>query len=347
MRFVPVILIAAVLASPALAEDAKKPAEPGPWKLGSTLGLNLSQSSFSTNWAGGDKGSIVWVLNTNTTAERQFTKTFNLQNVLQLAYGQTTRQVVPDAAKPDERVWDEPDKTTDQIAFESTGRFTFGGFVDPYLGLRLDSQFRDESFEPIGTIDFNPVKLKESAGIARVLEKTDDKETITRLGFGFRQTLAKSFTDPVAKTKASYTTNDGGLEWVTTATRPMFEKKVLYKGSLLVFQPVFYSKSDALEQFDARVKTGEGAVPANPAAEAVADFWKATDVNWQNTFTAQITKHIGVTLFAQWVYDKFDAAANVDPKLPLAVQIAEVKRNTRKAGQFKETLALSFTYALF
>ena len=155
----PIALLACLaLFAPATAlAEAPAPPEPGPWKLTTVLAANLSQSSFSSNWAGGDKGSIVWVLNTNTTAERQFTKTFNLQNVLQLAYGQTTRQVVPDAAKPDERVWDEPDKTTDQIAFESTGRFTFGGFVDPYLGLRLDSQFRDESFEPIGTIDFNPV----------------------------------------------------------------------------------------------------------------------------------------------------------------------------------------------
>jgi hypothetical protein len=52
-------------------------------------------------------------------------------------------------------------------------------------------------------------------------------------------------------------------------------------------------------------------------------------------------------LFAQWVYDKFDAAANVDTTLPLDVLTAELDRNIRKRGQFKETLAIGLTYRLF
>ena len=79
----------------------------------------------------------------------------------------------------------------------------------------------------------------------------------------------------------------------------------------------------------------------------MADFWKSPDVNFQNTFTAQITKHLSVNLFAQWSYDKFDAAANVDATQPVAAQIAEIDRNVRKAGQFRETLALGLSYRLF
>jgi hypothetical protein len=60
--------------------DAPKPAEPGPWKFSAVAGLNVSQSSFSSNWSGGDRGSIVWVLGSDMTAERQFSRRLNLSN---------------------------------------------------------------------------------------------------------------------------------------------------------------------------------------------------------------------------------------------------------------------------
>ena len=70
-------------------------------------------------------------------------------------------------------------------------------------------------------------------------------------------------------------------------------------------------------------------------------------MNFQNTWTAQITKLLSVNLFAQWVYDKFDAAANVDLTQPFDVLSGEINRNIRKRGQFKETLAIALTYRLF
>ncbi len=337
--FVSVFLLL-LAGTPAARAEEKKPVEPGPWQLTATLGLLLSQSSFSSNWKGGDKGSVVWTATSDATAERQFTKAFNLANHLQLAYGQTAQQV--DDPKRG-RVWDVPEKTTDLIALESTGRFTLDAFVDPYVAFRGETQFQDQS-SPIGTIPFNPVKLKETAGIARLLDKTEDREAITRVGFGFRQTIARSFVDPVSKAKASFTANDGGFEWQTDVTRPILNKRVLYKGSLGVFKAVFYSKFDALKRYDAAA--ADSAAAHGTGYEAVADFWKAVNVNFQNTFSAQITKLLSVNLFAQWYYDKFDAAANVDPSLPFADQQREIQRNVRKAGQFKETLALGFTYRL-
>ena len=79
----------------------------------------------------------------------------------------------------------------------------------------------------------------------------------------------------------------------------------------------------------------------------MANFWKMPTINFQNNFTAQITKSLGVTLFAQWVYQKFDNATSVDTTQPLDVQIASVDHGIRKAGQFKETLALAFSYRVF
>jgi hypothetical protein len=312
---------------------------PGPWKYTSAIGLTITESAFSTNWSGGDKGTFVWVLNSDLRAERQRSPHHNISNVLQIAYGQSEDQIV-DPANPTRIAWSTPDNTTDLIAFESINRWTLRGLLDPYFSLRAESQFSDES-NPIGSITLNPVKLKEAAGVARVLRKTEDREAITRVGFGIRQTFGKSFVDPVTLAKASFTANDGGFEWNTTATWPMLEKKVVYQGSLLVFMPLFYSKADDLKTFD------EAAIAADPARRPVADYWKNPDVNFMNTFTASITTHLAVGLVAQLVYDKFDTAANVDNTLPPGVLVPEIDKNVRKVGQFKQTLSVSFKYQLF
>lgn len=343
-RVLAALALALTLGATVAAADAPAPPAAGPWKYGALTSFNLAQSSFSTNWKGGDKGSMVWVLGAELSAERQFTARYNLQNVLRAAYGQTSRQTV-DPADPRHYVWDTPDKTTDLLAFDSNSRWSLNGYVDPYFSFGAETQFADQS-SPVGTITLNPIKLKESAGLARVIEKTETSEIITRLGFGFRQTLAKAWVDPVARTQRSFSTQDGGFEWQTTATKPILDKKVLYKGRLLVFQPVFYSKSSDLETMDRAVVDFVQGTPG-ASRESVKDFWRATDIGFQNTFTAQITKLIAVNLYGEFVYDKFDAAANVDPTLSPAAALVELDRNTRKAGQYKQTLALALTYRLF
>ncbi len=332
------------LTGPALAEE-KAPPEPGPWRFGTNVGLNLSQSAFSTNWAGGDRGSLVWVLTSQSDAGRQFSRSFNWSNKLNLAYGQTAKQS-PDTDATELR-WESPDKTTDQIALESIGRWTLGALLDPYVAFNAETQFQDQS-DPRGALALNPVKLKESAGVARLLFKTPDSEGLTRLGFGLRQTLARAFTDALGDETRSFTSNDGGVEWQTDVKQPLLAKRVLYKGTLLVFQPVFYSKSGDLETVDDLLRE------ALPGRESVADFWTTTDVNFTNDFSAQITKNLGVNLAVQWVYDKFDVAALVDPALArsadpavLAAYAAQVDKNVRKGGQFREVLALALTYRLF
>ena len=152
--------------------------------------------------------------------------------------------------------------------------------------------------------------------------------------------------DPVARTQRSFTSQDGGFEWQTLATQPILQKKVLYKGKLLLFQPVFYSKSGDLETMDRQSIDYVTGTPGQ-TRESVKDFWRAVDIDFQNQFTAQITKPVAVSLFAEFMYDKFDAAANVDPTLPPAAAVVELDRNTRKAGQYKQTLALALTYRLF
>jgi hypothetical protein len=342
------LLVAALPARAQRVETTPPPAvpdslnQPGPWKPDLTLGLGLAQSAFSSNWAGGDLGTITWIARIEGVAERQVSTRFNWRQWLGVAYGQTTRQVREGTG---DLRWEASTKSTDNIGFESTARWTLHGFADPYASLRLDTQFRDES-SPYGVIHFNPVKLKESAGIARVLRKTANSEVISRLGVGVRQTLGRSFVSFAPLATGSFTSNDGGFEWNTIAHLPLASGRISYRGELMVFAPLFYSGKSALERYDAE------ATALDPAHRAVADDWRVPDVDFRNSFSTQVTRVISVDLFVQMVYDRFDTAANVDPQVsdPLtrfSVVDEEVRRNLRRAAQWKQTLSIGLTYKMF
>ncbi len=356
IRMLAAVLVAAVVAaSPAAAQftkesapDAPKPKDakadtsttPGPWKFTGTVALTATQSSYSGNWQGGDRGSWTWVSRFDGAADKQVSRAFNTHNTLVLAYGQTSRQQL-DPNDPSQRVWEPPVKSTDQIAFESVGRFTLNTFADPYFALRIDTQFLDQS-EPNGNLELNPVRMKLSAGLAKVLVKDADREVITRFGLGARTTFGRSFVElPPSQKTTSFNNNDAGLEWVSTATLPLLSKRVLYKGRLGLFQAFTYSQANALKDYDTIAAT------ADPNHRPIADYWKTLDVNFENVFSAKITANLGVDLTAQLIYDKFDSAANVDNTLDPAVLIPQVESNVRRAGQFRETLALALSYRLF
>lgn len=344
-----ILLCGLVVAPPARAQAPAEPTKapptvpdsvalhPGPWTLGLTVGLGVTQSAFSSNWSGGDQGALAWSARSDVVAERQASLRFNLKNQLGLAFGQTSQQV-RDPDDPSRRTWDAAEKTTDLIFFETTGRWTLSGWADPYASLRLDTQFRDES-SPLGRIGFNPIKLKETAGAAKVFKKSSSRELISRVGLGLRQTLGRSIVEAEPRRVESFSSNDGGFEWYTTMKHPLAGGRIQYRGDLLVFTPVFYSANAALEEYD----TAQRAV--DPGHRDVAGYWRSPDVNWRNAFSSRITRVLSVDLFVQLVYDKFDTAANLDIEDPL-VQHSEIQRNIRRSGQFKQTLALGLSYAL-
>jgi hypothetical protein len=305
--------VVCALALAPLRSFAAEPIPPGPWQYTTVATLNFTQSAFTANWYGGDTGSLLWVVGADSKAERQFTEHFNLTNSLALAYGQSSNQA-RDPVDPSRLTWEAPEKSTDRIDFESAGRGTFGWFADPYAAVGLTSQFEDAASDPFGTrtIGFNPVRLDESVGLARVLQKTEDREAIARVGFGLRQTYAKSYVSAITDDKVKVYANDGGVEFQANATQPMMGKSVLYKGELKLYKAVFYSDEDEL-------------AATLPVAK---DYWQAVDVNFQNAFTGSINKWLGVTLTAQLIYDKFDAAANTS-------DLADVVKKIRKAGQFR------------
>lgn len=336
-----VLALVLAMAAVATAEEEERVLEEGVWYKTAETGLNLSQSAYSDNWSGGDKGSIVWTWLFNGALENQLNSKTNSLSTLKLAFGQTHQQSVGgDGA----RSWDRPEKSTDLVDLESILRFTLGGFVDPFVAGRFESQFQDAS-DPFGrTLALNPMQFKESAGIAKQFINEEERSLLSRLGFTLRQSKRNYFTDMDADggyddTTESETGSDGGIELVTDYKTRILDDKVAWTSKLGLYQPLFFSGKSDLEDADLE------ALSLDPD---LADFSTAIDIDWENIFSADITEHIGVNLYVQWVYDKFDNS--VVPVLDGDGAITNADAlgaAVRKAGQFKQTLALGFNYRLF
>jgi Protein of unknown function (DUF3078) len=319
------------------ASDANTPAG---WVLKGVSTLTLQQSAYSANWNGGDRGSWTWVARFDGEAERQWTRSFNLTHQVLLSYGQTSKQEL-DPANAARRVWAPPSKTNDQIVVDNVARLTLDRALDPYASLRAESQFLDQS-QPNATLPVNPIRLKLSAGVSRTLTESADREVTARVGVGGRLTTGRNFIElPPGRRTARYTNRDLGLEGILTANTALLEKRVTYKGRLSLFQPLVYSQRELLERYDALV----GAV--DPTHRPIADDWRTINVDLDNVFTGRITSALAVELAARLVYIKFDTAASLDTTQPLAVLVPQVERNVRRAGQYRQTLALALSYRLF
>lgn len=259
--------------------------------------LTLSQSTYSDNWTGGDAGNLAWIGIVNAGRQLYHMETWHWRNTLNLAYGQTHAQ---DAQT---KVWRKPAKSTDKIDFESLLRYLKWTTLPPYGSFRAQSQFEDATI-PNHKLFFNPIQLTEAAGLSRQVYKKGDDEVLTRSGFALRQLIQRMYTDETYTKKTTETSTEGGLEWVTDVAYKIPGSSIVYKSRLGAFKALYYSKSDELKGLENE------------------DYWKAVDVNWENTFSAQVSKYIGVALYLQWLYDK-----EVD-----------------LAGRFKQTLAVGFSW---
>ncbi|MDM7915728.1 MAG: DUF3078 domain-containing protein, partial [Candidatus Eisenbacteria bacterium] len=331
---------AAAAAAAAASGDSARVVVVGQWVPTLEAGLNIAQSSYTSNWRGGEQGSIVWVFLVNGTLENQIHPKVDWLNTLKLSYGQTHQQVR--AGDDRSRDWDKPEKSTDLIDFESIARFTLGGFVDPFLSGRIESQFQDVS-DPAGrTLAFTPIRFQESAGITRRFIDQKDRLVQSRLGFTFRQNSRRTFIEPPPSTKTSTEgTNDGGLEWVNDAKMNIVGDRISWTSKFSAFLPVFYSGRDDLKN----LRGLDLSVVGLP--DDIEDYPMAVDLDWENVFTSQITKVLSVNLYTRWLYDKYDNSVKPIPLAGYGLSNPDdVRRAVRKAGQFKQTLAIGLTYRI-
>ena len=270
-----------------------------PWTASVDANITLTQYSYTDNWAGGEAGAMAWTFFSNSLAEKQINEMINNKNTLKLLFGQTHNQ------DKDTKKWGKPDKSNDLIDFESVFRFDLKTYVDPFAALRIETQFLDTSNSDNERL-LNPLTFTESIGVSRVFVKEEKREWSARLGAGFRQYVDRDYLDIMTNAKETETSADGGFIFVNDFKTPLAEDRIVLTSKLTVFQAMFYSESDELEGLP-----GE-------------DYWRTADIEWENIFTAGITKYLMVNLYTQFLYDK-----EVD-----------------KGGRFKQMLSLGLTYKL-
>jgi len=245
------------------------------WKKSFDTDFTLTQNAYSDSWTGGEAGNISWVWNASGVFEKQMSPKFNFKNMSKFSFGQTHIQ------DKDTKNWASPQKSTDLIDIENVGKLTMGWMVDPYVALRIESQFVDASDTVANkNLYINPLRFTESAGASRQFYKTEKNELLSRLGLAIRQNMSKSVINAIGDTESS-TSNDGGFESVTDLKLTMSET-LNFTSKLTLYKAFFFSKSD----------------------DDPEDNWKAVDVNWENRISASVAKYVTVSLYTQLLYDK-------------------------------------------
>ncbi|MDZ4723421.1 MAG: hypothetical protein SGI97_05920 [candidate division Zixibacteria bacterium] len=266
------------------------------WRLSSEGGLTATQAAYSDNWAGDESGSLAYTFTSKSEASKQLTRRLNSLSTLKLSFGQTYSQRFDATGNS---FWERPRKSTDLIDLESVLRFTFGGYVDPYLAGRVETQFTDASNAVVRRY-LNPLKITESGGILRVfVDKPKVLEFRSRLGFAIRQIITNDVIglQPVATERTI--TDDGGLESVTDFLTSL-GSSLTYSTKLTLYKALFFSESDA----------------------AVNDDWKAADVNWEHIISATVTKFIQTNLYLQLLYDKqIDNGTRIKETMGLGISL--------------------------
>lgn len=270
------ILICVVLLSFLSAICDRSQADP--WKKQMDLNLTLTQNSYSDNWTGGEAGNLSWMANAKSGFEKKHSEKLTSKTTSKFSFGQTHAQ------NKETKDWAKPEKSTDLIDIETLARFTLQAWVDPYLALRFESQFLDNSYPKIKRY-VNPKKITESGGISKLFYKTEKEEITSRLGLALRQIITEDIVDTVSKSTEINSTNDGGIESVTDV-QLVLSDKISCTSKLSLYKALFYSKSDE--------------VKGTPQE----DYWKEIDANWENTVSVSVAKYVTVSLYAQLLYDK-------------------------------------------
>ena len=225
----------------------------GEWQKEIKVGLNLLQSSYSNNWNGGEKGSVVWTGNLDARFENQFSEKSNWRNHLKLAYGQTHNQ---ERGADGALNWSKPDKTDDIIDFESFYRRTLSSGLDPYLAFNFTSLFQDLTDVQGRELNFNPMSFKGSTGVSKKLIDTEKRKLMTRAGIALIQNYRKFFPGDLPSTETqSETSIEVAAEWITEYRTLTLNDRVDWESKLSFILPMSYTGKSVFE--DGFISVGE------------------------------------------------------------------------------------------
>ncbi len=190
------------------------------------------------------------------------------------------------------------------------------------------------------SITFNPMTLSPSAGMSRTLVDQEHRKLMARIGVAYLLNSRAFFTEPAPSTATQReSSNELAAEGVLEYKVGALDKRVDWQSKLTLTLPFLYSGKSVFKD-----DLTPAALAAAGLPEDVAGYTTTLDADWENTFAANITKIIGVKLYVRWIYDKYDNTVVPVVESGALTNPVPVAQAIRKAGQFKQTLALAFTY---
>ncbi len=273
------VLATALLAGALYAEDGAKKSG---YDVEFTPSFNASVNLFSDNWDGGDLGSFTWSASADFKANKQLTDKVLHENWAKLLYGKTSVQLKDSTG---DKEWSDMEKSADLIEAETVLKFTLGKFVDPFVSVKGESQFLDNSADN-NVRRINPVTIKETFGASRNFV---DEELLTfngRFGAGARQHINKDHLDSLTGKAEWETTNDMGLELVLNLQAKNKKESMSYESTFELYEALLRN---------------EGDVPFTD--DQISDY-RTPDVRWIHDLKLNVTKLVILSLQAEFLYDK-------------------------------------------
>lgn len=215
--FTMIVAFCAVNASAQPADTAKVKKT---WTHNLVGGLNLTQVSFSDNWAQGGENALAYATTLNGKSVQDLSKT-NWATSYKFAFGQT--KLGEQGIR----------KSDDKIDVESNFTYKMGTYINPYVAATLKTQFvkgYDYAADPDSVVSnfFDPGYLTQSVGLGY----QPIPQIKTRLGAALREVITSQFTDYAGGEKTKV---EGGLESVTEVAWQM-HSNLLFTGKVELFE---------------------------------------------------------------------------------------------------------------
>ncbi len=239
------------------------------WEL--SLEANaLVSSNVYVNWVGSEASAVTWTSQLTANAGKNLSEIVRTENGLKLSFGETYLE------QEDGEGWMAPKKAVDLIDAQSTLKFTFGKLIDPYIAVRIISQFWDRGVDDGYDLYINPVEFTESFGGAVDMIKEERITWNTRVGGAFQEILNRRFDED------SLLDVTGGFELTSH-----FNAR---------------TKSD-LAQFTSQLRVYEAVIRLADGDSDDTD-WRYPDVNWENTLSVNVLKYVMLSAYVQVLYDR-------------------------------------------
>jgi hypothetical protein len=238
------------------------------WEKSGSFSLLLSQSYYSDNWEGTEKGNVNWTASFNFIMQKQLNSMLHDKNTLLLSFGQTHSEEMNEDG---DYYWQKPETSTDKIDFENLLTFTLQKFVDPFASGRWESSFYDGSI-PEDTYFFNPNILTFSLGAKKILINQEIQNLETRLGAAWKNYFNQH-------PDIDYQ-NNAGVEFVMSYWYLFPAKLGKFDSTLRLYQALTNSEDNG------------------------TDEWKTIDMEFISNLNFRLSSYIGLKVYFEMLYDK-------------------------------------------